>query len=118
MQKIHYASQSLQASHGIIVQDTECEEEDQRVPCIDDITGEELLLSAVCHARQQERTYLRHLGVYEKVAEREAIVKYQVTPVDTKWMDTKKHSRISPCKPGHDSWQENSKVEIDPTRLR
>ena len=29
-----------------------------------------------------------HLGVYEKVDEKEAVVKYGITPVDTKWVDT------------------------------
>ena len=34
--------------------------------------------------------YLRDLGVYEKVDEKEAVEKYGVTPVDTKWVDTDK----------------------------
>ena len=38
--------------------------------------------------REQELKYLRDLGVYEKIDEREAIAKYQVTSVDTEWIDT------------------------------
>ena len=32
--------------------------------------------------------YLRERGMYEKVDERDALSRYQVTPVDTKWIDT------------------------------
>ena len=32
--------------------------------------------------------YLRDLGVYEKVDEKEVVAKYGITPVDTKWVDT------------------------------
>ena len=32
--------------------------------------------------------YLRDLGVYETVNEREAIAKYQLAPIDTRWIDT------------------------------
>ena len=41
-------------------------------------------------ARELELKYLRDLGVYEKVDEREAVAKYQLTPIDTKWIDTDK----------------------------
>ena len=41
-------------------------------------------------AREQELKCLRDLGVFEKVDEREARVQYQVTPVDTKLIDTSK----------------------------
>ena len=34
--------------------------------------------------------YLRELGVYEKVDEKEAVEKYGITPGDTKWVDTDK----------------------------
>ena len=42
--------------------------------------------------RQSEKQlkYLRELGVHEKVDERTAVTKYNVTPVDTKWVDTDK----------------------------
>ena len=34
--------------------------------------------------------YLRDLGVYEQVDEKEAVEKYGITPIDTKWIDTDK----------------------------
>ena len=37
-----------------------------------------------------ELKYLRDLGVYEKVDEKEAVAKCGITPVDTKWVDTDK----------------------------
>ena len=52
--------------------------------CFDDITGKELLWWAVKEPREKELKYLRELGVYEKVDERAAVAKYNVTPVDTK----------------------------------
>ena len=52
------------------------EEEDQRVQCIDDTAGEELPWSDMRQARGEGFAYLRDLGVYEKVDEREAIAKY------------------------------------------
>ena len=45
---------------------------------------------AVRKARELELKYLRDLGVYGKVDENEAVAQYQVTPVDTKWVDTDK----------------------------
>ena len=41
-------------------------------------------------ARELELKYLRDLGVYEKVDDKEAVAKYGITPVDTKWVDTDK----------------------------
>ena len=41
-------------------------------------------------AREKELKYLRELGVHEKVDEHAAVAKYNVTPVDTKWVDTDK----------------------------
>ena len=73
---------------GIFSGGTGAGEEDQRVQCIDDITGKEFVWSEVRQAREQEFTHLRDVGVYEKVAERGAIAKYQVTPDDTRWIDT------------------------------
>ena len=58
--------------------------------CIDDVTGKELPWHAVRKAREQELKYLRDHRVYEKVDEREATAQYQVTPVDTMWIDTNK----------------------------
>ena len=39
-------------------------------------------------ARELELKYLRDLGVYEKVDEKEAVEECGTTPVDTKWVDT------------------------------
>ena len=66
------------------------ERREQDVICIDDITGKELPWHAVRKARELELKYLRDLGVYEKVNEKEAVAKYGITPVDTKWIDTDK----------------------------
>ena len=41
-------------------------------------------------AREKELKYLRVNGVYEKVGERAAVAKYNVTPVDTNWVDIDK----------------------------
>ena len=64
------------------------EEEEQDVICFDDITGKELPWHAVRKARGLELKYLRDLGVYEKIDDNEAVAKYGITPVDTKWVDT------------------------------
>ena len=64
---------------------------------IDDITGKELPWHAEREARELELKYLRDLGVYEKVDEKEAVEKYGITPVDTKRVDTDKA-----CKSGHE----------------
>ena len=64
--------------------------EERDVTRFDDITGKELPLHAVRKAREQEMKFLRDLGVHEKINESEAIAQYQVTPVDTKWVDTDK----------------------------
>ena len=39
---------------------------------------------------RKELKYLRELGVYEKVDEHAAMAKYNVTPIDMKWVDTDK----------------------------
>ena len=57
--------------------------------CIDDVTSKELQWHEVRQAREQALKYLRDIGVYEKVDEPEAMAQYQVTPVDTKWIDKK-----------------------------
>ena len=64
-------------------------EESVLLKCFDDITGKELPWQAVKQAREKELKYLRELGVYE-ANERTAVSKYNVTPVDTKWVDTGK----------------------------
>ena len=66
------------------------EEQEQDVICFDDITVKELPWHAVREARENELKYLRDLGVHEKVDEKEAVEKYGITPVDTKWVDTDK----------------------------
>ena len=66
------------------------EEQEQDVICCDDIIGKELPWHAMRKARELELKYLRDLGVYEKVDEKEAEAKYGITPVDTKWVDTDK----------------------------
>ena len=44
---------------------------------------------AGCEASARKKLkYLRELGVFEKVDERAAVAKYNVTPVDTKWVAT------------------------------
>ena len=47
-------------------------------------------LHAVKEVREKELKYLRELGVCGKVDERAAVAKYNVTPVDMKWVDTEK----------------------------
>ena len=54
--------------------------------CIDDVTGKELPWHELREARGSELKYLRDLGVYEKVDDREGAA--QITPVDTKWNDS------------------------------
>ena len=68
----------------------EAGEVDEFIKCFDDITGKELPWQAVKEAREKELTYLRERGVYGKVDERTGVAKYNVTPVDTKWVDTDK----------------------------
>ena len=66
------------------------EGQEQDVVCFHDITGKELPWRAVRKARELELKYLRDLGVYEKVDEKEAVEKYGITLVATKWADTDK----------------------------
>ena len=62
--------------------------EDEFIKCFDDITGKELPWQAVKEGREKELKYLNELGVYKTV---DAVAaKYNVTPVDTKWVDTDK----------------------------
>ena len=66
----------------------EAGEEDEFFKCFDDITGKKLSWHAANEARAKELKFLRELGVYEKVDERAAVGKYNVTPVDTEWVNT------------------------------
>ena len=59
-------------------------EENELIKCSDDIIGKDLLWQAVKEAREKELKYLREFGVCEKIDERTAVAKYNVTPVDTK----------------------------------
>ena len=70
--------------------------DDQFIRCFDDITRQELPWYAVKQAPELELKYLRDHGVYEKVDEREAIAKYQLPTVDTKWIDTDKALEAEP----------------------
>ena len=88
------------------------EEEEKHVMCIDDVTGNELPWHEVRKAREQELKYVRDLGVYEKVDEREAVAQYQGTPVG---LIQTQHLRRRPCKSDHELLQESSKVTIDQT---
>ena len=76
--------------HTLLADVEEKQEQEQDVVCIDDVTGKELPRHAVRKARELELKYLRDLGVYEKIVEKEAVEKYGVTPIDTKWIDTDK----------------------------
>ena len=77
-------------NHTMLADVEEAQEREQDVVCFDDVTGKELPWRAVRKARELELKYLRDLGVYEKVDEKEAVEKYGVTPIDTKWIDTDK----------------------------
>ena len=68
-------------------------DEDEFFKCFDDMTGKELPWQGVKETREKELKYLRELGENEKVDERAAVAKYNVTPVDTKWVDTDKALR-------------------------
>ena len=96
----------------------EAQEREQDVICFDDITGKELPWQAVRKARELELKYLRDLGVYEKVDEKEAVEKYGVTPIDTKWIDTDKAFEGSQCKSDHEFVQESSKVMTSQTCMQ
>ena len=52
------------------------EEQEQEVICFDDITVKELPWHAVRKSRELELKYLRDLGVYENVDEKDAVEKY------------------------------------------
>ena len=65
-------------------------EEDGFIKCLDDTTGKELLWQAVMEAREKKVRYLCEPGVFDKLDERAAVAEYDVTPADTKWVDTDK----------------------------
>ena len=91
-------------------------EENEFIKCFDDITGKELPWQAVMEAREKELTYLRELGVYEKVDYRAAVAKCNITPVDTKWVDTDKaFGEGATAKSVHGLLSESSEVGTDQT---
>ena len=65
-------------------------DEDEFFKCFDDMTGKELPWQGVKETREKGLTHLRELGVYEKVDECAGVAQYNVTPVDTKSVDTDK----------------------------
>ena len=92
-----------------IVRDTHCcRRLKKRINVFSAFISKELPCPEARRTPEQELTYARDLGVYVKVDERQAIAKYHVTLVDTKWIIT---NRTSPCKSGRESCQENSKVD-------
>ena len=101
----------------VVLVDVE-ERQEQHVICFDDITSKELPWHAVRKARELESKYLRDLGVYEKVDEKEAVAKYGITPVDTTWIDTDKAFEGSPCRTDQECARESSKVMIDQTCMQ
>ena len=94
------------------------ERQEQDVICNDDITGKELPWHAVRKAREPELKYLRDLRAYEKVDEKEAVAKYGITPVDTKWIDTDNAFVGSQCRSDRECVRENSKVTVSQTGMQ
>ena len=93
-------------------------EEGKFIKCFDDITGKELLWQAVKQAHEQQLKYLCELGVYDKVDEHAAVAQYNVTPIDTKWVDTDKAFEGDRCKSVHELLPESSKMETGWTCVR
>ena len=82
--------------HAMLADVEEEQEQEQDVICFDDITGKELPWHAAHKARELELKCLRDVGVYETVDEKEAVAKFGITPVDTKWFDTDKAFEAEP----------------------
>ena len=75
------------------------EEQEQDVICFDDITGKELPWHAGRKARELELKYLRDLGVYEKVDEKEAVGEVRKSLQWTRsGLTQTKRSRVCPCR--------------------
>ena len=62
-------------------------DKDSFIKGFEGITGKEVPWQTVKQTRGQGLKYLRELGVYDKVGEHAAVAKYDVTPIDTKWVD-------------------------------
>ena len=70
------------------------------------------------HSAKLENNNLT-FGVYEKIDERGAINTYQVTPLDTKWIDANKAIEGEPVQiSDRESLHENSYVEPSQTCMR
>ena len=93
-------------------QDAMLAEAGEENECINDITGEELLWQAVKQVREKE---LMNLACSRRLMS-EAM--YNVTPVDTKWVDIDKAFGGSQCKSVHALLPEGSKVETGQTCMR
>ena len=70
---------NCEKKHAMLADMEETRGQEQDVVCFDDVTGRELPWSAVRKARELELRYLRDLGVYEKVDDKEAIERYGIT---------------------------------------
>ena len=89
------------------------EKQEQDVICSNDNTGKELPWHAVREARELELKYLRDLGVYEKVDEKEAVEKMKSLQVDTD-----KAFEGALCKSDHECVRESSKAMIGQTCMQ
>ena len=81
-------------------------EEDKIIKCFDDVTGKELPWQAVKEACEKELKCLRELGVCDKVDERTAVAKCNVTQTG---LTLTQHLRRSQCKSVQELWPESSK---------
>ena len=68
-------------------------------------------------ARDKELKYLRELGVHGSLSA-QLWQSTDVTPVDTKWVDTDKAFEGCRCKSVHELLPESAKVETDQTCMR
>ena len=88
-------------------------EEDKFIKCSDDITGKGSALAGC------ETSTRRELGVYEKVDERTAVAKYNVTPIDIKWINIVTAFFLGGrCKAVHKSLPQSSKVVTGQTCMQ
>ena len=81
----------------------EAGEEDEFFKCFDDITGKKLSWLAASESRAKGLKFLRELGVYAKVDECAAVGKYNVTPVDTEWVNTVRGFEEKPGRRGSEN---------------
>ena len=88
------------------------------VICFGDIIGKELPWHAVREAPELELKYLRDLGVYEKVDEKEAVEKYGSLQWTRNGSTQTRRSRESQCKSDRECVRENSTVMIGQTCMQ